>query len=143
MRNLIYGLLLALLLGASAIAESRPTTLNDLPKAARETIARHYPEATISHIEVERSMVGREWTIYFSDGGYIEFDRNGIWSEAESRRGVPATLLPKPIRHTIDERFEGVAVRQIERNRRGYEVELRNGLELKFSHSGKLLEVED
>ncbi|MBQ1222261.1 MAG: PepSY-like domain-containing protein, partial [Alistipes sp.] len=55
----------------------------------------------------------------------------------------PATLLPKPIRHTIDERFEGVAVRQIERNRRGYEVELRNGLELKFNHSGKLLEVED
>ena len=57
MRNLIYGLLLALLLGASAIAESRPTTLNDLPKVARDIVARHYTEATISHVNHRRPIV--------------------------------------------------------------------------------------
>lgn len=143
MRNLIYGVLMALLIGVSAIADSRSVTYEQLPKSARELLHNHLAHLTINTIRVEQSLLGREYTVYFTNGDHIDFDKDGAWEEMEFRHGIDPTLLPKAIRRTIDKEFDANNVRSIERNRKGYEVELENGLELEFNHSGKLIDVDD
>lgn len=142
-----------LLLIASAIllstrpasaGDDRPIAYADLPAAARELLAAHFDGLRVSRSTVERSLLEREYTVLFSDGSKIEFDKTGTWTKIECRRQpVPQALVPQAIRDAVAADFEGARIRSIERDRREYEVELENGIDLTFDRQFRLVEVDD
>lgn len=122
-----------LLWGAWAVEYERPVPESKLPVAARAFLDRCYPESgvVLARCEVEELRV--RYVAFFADGTRIEFRRNGEWLSVESRiRPVPSETLPAPIADFVARNFAGVQVCGIARDRRGWEVELTNSVELTF-----------
>ncbi|MBR5464558.1 MAG: PepSY-like domain-containing protein [Alistipes sp.] len=122
----------------------RMMTVEQLPRNAQELLTAHFPDDRISYAASDRNFLNRDYKVFFSDGGTIEFDRYGKWTEIDgSRRSVPDALIPDGILRVLRKRFSGDPIVKIERSRKGYDVELRSGMEMKFNSHAELIEVDD
>ena len=68
--------------------------------------------------------------------------------EAESgpftaQTGVPAALIPVKIREYVAVHYPEVKYLEYEVDKTGYEVKISNGLELRFSTSFRLVDIDD
>ena len=68
-----------------------------------------------------------------------------MWDKIESpvARPVPQQLIPAPIASHIQANFPGTVVTKIDKERNGYEIELANGMELKYNKQGVLRGMDD
>lgn len=115
-----------------------------LPREAQELLMRHFAATEVSYAAAERSLFEREYKVFLADGTTIEFDRSGKWSDIDCPKGeVPRVLVPKMIREVIDRQYPARSIEQIERTKKGYEVELRGGTELKFDRQLRLIKIDD
>ena len=74
----------------------------------------------------------------------MEFDGNGNWDKVDCKyKAVPAALVPDVIAKYVSANYAGALVTKIDKELYGYEIELNNGLDLKFSTNGQLLEIDD
>lgn len=141
------GGVLVLLLGAAQVSfagDKRPVTLEDLPAPAQHFIKNYFGTATVSRITVDSQMFDREYKVVFTDGREVEFSKAGEWEEVEAKRAeFPMGVLPQQIRRYLEQHYPNQAVSRVERDRRGYEVKLRNGVELDFDNRFQLLKVDD
>ena len=79
-----------------------------------------------------------------NDGSKIEFDKNGNWDSVDCKtQAVPNSLVPASIRKYVKTNFRGQKIVKIDKESYGYEIELSNKLELKFSKQGRLIEIDD
>ena len=56
---------------------------------------------------------------------------------------VPAALVPEVIATYVQTKYPGVMITKIDKELYGYEIEINNGLDLKFSPTGQLLGIDD
>ncbi|MBR4388039.1 MAG: PepSY-like domain-containing protein [Prevotella sp.] len=56
---------------------------------------------------------------------------------------VPTALVPAAIQQYVKTSFGGTSVTKIDKERYGYDVELSNGMELKFNHQGVCIGYDD
>ncbi len=140
-----YGLVGAVLLYLlPASAENRVIEVKELPRAAQEFLDRYFDTVEIQLVTVDHEWFDRDYKVHFTNGSSVNFDRQGAWNEVDCRQqGVPAAIVPKQIRQSVSERFAGRSIRKIERDREGYEVELSNGIGLKYNHRYRLTEIDD
>ena len=135
------------LAAASLTACSSETVSHDattLPENARNLISKNF-SAAISLVETEKSMgTTHEYEVTLADGSEITFGGNGEWKSVEtpSNRAVPSGLVPTAIAKYVAERHAGASVIGIEKNKKGYEVELSNGLEMQFDAAGNFLQYD-
>lgn len=113
----------------------------DLPNSA-QTLLKNNFKAGVSHIKIEKDF-GRikEYDVVLTDGTEVTFDSHGNWKDIEVRQNasVPSSLVPKAITEYIKLNQKKVKITGIEKNRSGYEVELSNGVEMKFNSEGQFL----
>ena len=109
-------------------------TIDQLPAAGAKFIKKYFASQTPSYI-IKETKIGRtEYEIYFPSGVEVELDQNGDWKKVDGHGNViPEGYYPAGIDSTINASFPGVKIQQIESKLWGYEVELINGLELKFN----------
>ena len=113
----------------------------DLPNSA-QTILKNNFKAGVSHIKIEKNFgVVKEFDVVLTDGTEVTFDSRGNWKDIEVRQNssVPASLVPKAIQEYVRQNQKKVKITGIEKNRSGYEVELSNGVEMKFNSEGKFV----
>lgn len=140
-------LIMALIAGIfSASARDNYThDVNILPTAAQTEIKNNF-KATVSHIKVEKDW-GRvtEYDVVLTDGTEITFDRDGNWKDIEVRIGksVPSVYVPSAIQTYVNQNQKKATIVGIEKDRSGYEVELSNGVEMKFNAEGKFVKYND
>lgn len=85
-----------------------------------------------------------DYTIRYESGEKVEFDKQGNWKEIDCRSTiVPLELIPKQIKANINATFPGSKILKIDRNRRGYEVKLNNGLEVEYSPTFDVIDIDD
>lgn len=124
--------------------DGRPIDVSELPATARQFIETHFADAKISHVSVDGKLLDKEYEVLFADGRKIEFAKNGEWEEVDAKRAeVPASVLPQSVRSYLRQNYPDMPVSKVERDRRGYEVKLRNGVELDFDKNGRLLKIDD
>ena len=124
--------------------DDRPVSFEELPSAAREFIRKHFPQEKITLATVDREFMDTTYDVIFTDGTKIEFDFSGEWKEIDCRGSfVPAGGLLPEIAAFISDRFPGARVRDIERDRRGYELNLDNHAELRFNLRGAFRGYDD
>lgn len=117
----------------------------DLPATAQKTLTGNF-KAGVSVIKIDKGLRGiSEYDVVLTDGTEITFDREGFWTDVEVAMGkkVPDSLIPKAILDYIKNNNQGKKIIGIEKDRNTYNVELENGLQLKFDRAGKFLRYDD
>ena len=139
MKKLMMILAGAALLATSAPAfagNDRPIAVGELPAVSQEFIKTHF-----AGVEVSFSMVDEE---LFDKDYKVEFAKNGEWKDVECKYGeVPAAIVPQQIRDYVTKNYPKNKIVAIDRDRRDYEVELDNGLDLKFDLKFRLIDIDN
>jgi hypothetical protein len=145
MRKKLIILFAALTPATAAMADyDKPIRFEDLPAEAREFIRAHFPEAKVTLSTVDREFMDTTYDIIFTDGTQIEFDSRGRWKEIDCRESfVPNEVMLPGIVSFIGENYPEARVRDIERGRRGFEVNLSNRAELYFDSKGNFAGYDD
>ena len=104
---------------AYADGREKPTSVDKLPQAAQEFLSAHFKDLTVAYA-VEEQSVGRKYS------------------------PVPASIVPQPIQTFVSgSNYPGQFIRQIDRNAYTWEVELSNGLEIKFDNQFNVIDIDD
>ncbi len=137
-------MILAIVLGVVAGASAKDTYAHDasvLPKAAQTELAKNF-KAKVSLVKIDKDF-GRisEYEVILDDGTEVTFDKNGNWENVEvnNSKSVPSAYVPKAIADYVKKNQNGARIVGIEKERNGYEVELSNGVDMKFDKAGNFL----
>ena len=154
--------LMMILAGTALIATSapafagndRPIAVGELPASAQQFIKTHFGGIEVALSKVDEELFDKDYKVVFVNGAKVEFTKNGEWKDVECKYGeVPAAIVPQQIRDYVTKNYPKnkiVAknypdrkVTAIDRDRRDYEVELDNGLDLKFDLKFRLIDIDD
>ena len=131
------------LIGVAKADEDKPIQPNELPRKAQEFIQQHFAKHSISYAKVENDFWDKTYDVIFVNGNKIEFDKNGKWENVDCKYSeVPTAIIPKQIIEYVKKQHPQAKILQIERNNRGYEVELNNKLEIKFNHNFQVIGID-
>ena len=123
----------------------RPVTADQVPAPIQTFIAQAFPGQTITFAQKDLELTGYQYDVVLADGTRIEFDTDKVWDKIESpmTNPVPTALIPQPVLAHLQANFPDAMITKIDKERYGYEVELANGLELKYNQQGALMEMDD
>ena len=140
-------LFLAVILGALSVSAKNNYSrdVNILPSEAQAILKDNF-KSQVSHIKIGKDFGHiREYDVVMTDGSEISFDKHGNWKEVEvsPMSAVPADLIPNPIVTFVNENHTKAKVTSIEKKNYGYEVELSNGKDVRFTEKGKFIRYEE
>ena len=103
--------------------------MNQLPLPARNFINRHYTKPQVAHIKIDKDLLeSAKYEVLLTDG---------------KGHAVPASVVPSFAASYLKEHNFTEPVTKVERDRKGYEVELSTGVSFKFDKKGKFLKADD
>ena len=141
---LLTGALFCALVISVAARADRPVTVAELPAAAQQFIKTHFPKGKAAYAKVDDGVMDVDYEVVFADGAKVEFAKDGSWKEIDCKyTAVPESAVPEQIARYVAEQFEGRRIVKLDRDRRHYEAELDNGLDLKFDRHFRLIEIDD
>ncbi len=121
-----------------------PVTMDKLPATAQRLIKTHFSTSDIAYIQMEREWVSKSYEVAFVNGNKIDFDHKGNWTELNCKfTQVPDALVPKAIRNYVSRNHSGRTIRKMEREGNYFDIELDNGLEIKFNKQFKVVKIGD
>lgn len=143
----LFALMLAIVFAVAVVsARDRVTTdVNYLPQVAQQILKKHFPKAAVNHIKIDsKTFGGKEYDVVLNNGTEIEFDDKGEWKDIDAgMNGVPASIVPESIATFVKKNHRGQKIVSIDRSKKGYEVELSGGLDLKFNRYGHFVRIDD
>lgn len=122
--------------------EEEPTVVTSLPQPAQDFLKTYFTDYEI--VRVTRNNDTPLWyEVQFRGGGEVKFDASGLWYEVEGDRGqaVPQGFYPAAIDTYVAANYPGRYIAEIQRDARGYEVDLDNDVDLLFNPEGAFLQV--
>ena len=121
----------------------KPINVNELPAKAQTLLSKHFKGQKVMLATIESGVVSRSYDVVLRNGTKLEFDKKGNLTEIDCKQGiVPSQLIPQPIKNYLNENYRGEAVRKIELNKKEYEVELANGIDLTFNKHFQLIDID-
>jgi len=116
-----------------------------LPENARTFVTTHFPTAT--YVRVEKQNIadddGSIYDAHLSNGFEIDFDTNGNWTDVDGNaNAVPTAIVPEAITNYVTLTYPNQFISTIEIEITGYDVELSNDLDLKFTAQGEFIGME-
>ena len=130
-----------LTIGLTAKADhDQVITFNQLPQAAQTLLKQHFA----TKVPLVVTMDWDDYTIVYDSGEKVEFDKQGNWKEFDCKTSmVPSELIPEQIKAHVRATFPGTTILKLDRNRRGYEIKLNNGLEIEYSRTFQVIDIDD
>ena len=122
----------------------RIITVAELPAVSQQFIKTHFAGVEVSYVKVDEEMFDKDYKVVFVNGSKVEFAKNGQWTDVDCKYGeVPAAIVPQQIRDYVTKNYPKNKIVAIDRDRRDYEVELDNGLDLKFDLKFRLIDIDN
>jgi hypothetical protein len=123
----------------------KPVAPTQLPVAVQTFVQQSFPGQNITYAEKDLELTGYKYDVVLADGTRIEFDTDDVWDKIECplTNPVPTVLIPAPVVTHLQANYPDAMIVKIDKERYGYEVELANGLELKYNKQGALMEIDD
>lgn len=140
----ILPLLLALIVCAlPARADKYSINRADLPETAQKFLTDYFPKSRVSMVKTDKHLLRKtDYDVKLVDGTKIDFNSKGEWTSVDRKtKEVPSGLILKPIRNYISKNFPETYVVKIEKKTLSYEIELNDGIELKFDRLGTFKSV--
>lgn len=144
MKKLFVIGILALSLLMTACSD-KPVAPTQVPEPIKAFIQQNFAGQNISYAEKDLELTGWKYEVVLTDGTRVDFDTDDAWDKIESpmTAPVPTALIPAPLVTYLQANFPDAIILKIDKEHYGYEVELANGLELKFNKQGALMEMDD
>ena len=121
----------------------KPINVNELPAKAQTLLSKHFKGQKVMLATIESGVVSRSYDVVLRNGTKLEFDKKGNLTEIDCKQGiVPSQLIPQPIKNYLKVNYRGETVRKIEWNKKEYEVELTNGIDLTFNKHFQLIDID-
>lgn len=145
MKKITYTALTAavvLMTACSTSSHHKDTTV--LPEGPRNEVETNFDSKPVG-VTVESNTFGDdEYEVALADGTRIEYKGNQ-WTEVEAGNGkaVPDSYIPSATLAYVTSNYPGIKIIKIERNTNGFDVELANGLEIRFDTEGAFLNYDD
>ncbi len=122
----------------------KPVRFEQLPDAARKFIHEHFADAKLTLATVDKEVFETTYDVIFTDGTQIEFNSRGEWKDIECRgRFVPEKVMMTEIVDFLRQQHPDARVKEIERNKNGFEINLDNRMELAFDTRGNFRGYDD
>ncbi len=145
MKKTLLALILSLLALTPAMAEKYMRTDEALPQAAKAVLKKHF-KSEVSLVKVDKELAQiKDYEVILTDGTEVKFDRQGNWKEIEVRNSasVPVGFIPLAIQKYVKANHSGTRIVGIEKTRSGYEVELSDGIDMKFNKDAEFVRYDD
>ena len=112
--------------------------------AITQFVAQYFPQATVQMVMPDNDDID----VVLSDYTKIEFKLNYEWKKVDCEHSttyvsVPAELVPEQITTYVNSNFPNTTIKKLEKKYAGWEIELTNGLEVKFNKNFKVTEIDD
>ena len=145
MKKIIFILsLLAGMLTFTGCDEDKIISESQLPQKAQQFIQQYFAEEEIDIVKSEREVSGKKYEVTFISGKNIEFKSNGDWIKVDCLfSAVPAELVPETIANKVKEMYPDAIICVIDKENNYTEVDLNNGLDLKFDKKYNLISIDD
>lgn len=144
LKILTYFHVIAFCLCVCVSCGDKPTPIqkDELPKQAQFFVDVTFPnDKPVIVMKIAKTFTTK-YKVKTQQGVDVEFDADGNWIECEGL-DLPNNLLPQNIRTYIETKFPETKITQIEKNKKGYEIELNNEYELVFDDEGKFKKLKD
>ncbi|MBE6276498.1 MAG: hypothetical protein E7096_09210 [Bacteroides sp.] len=124
--------------------DDKPIRVSEMPRQAQKFIETHFKGQTVALAKMETDFMSKSYDVIFTNGDKLEFDKKGHWTKVDCEHSqVPTAVLPVAIQKYIGQHYGRSKVKQIElTDRKGYEVELSNGVELKFNKKFQVIDID-
>ena len=141
-------LILALVATASVFTakadDDRPISIGQLPAKSQQFIQAHFNGIDVSYAKLERDLIDKSYEVRFVNGAKVEFEKNGDWSNVDCHREkVPTAIVPAQIQEYVSRNHPNRMIVKIDRDRRDYEIELDNEMEIKFNTRFQVIGYDD
>jgi hypothetical protein len=145
MKRLLIAVLSLVIFNIPAMADDdRPVSLDKMPKKAQEFIAKYFPGANIAIAKQERGVADKSYDVIFPNGDKVEFDKKGEWTNIDCEySSVPSDVIPAAIHAYVNKNYPNAKVKQIEKKRKGYDVELTNGWDITFDKAFRVVDLDN
>ncbi|MBP5561603.1 MAG: PepSY-like domain-containing protein [Muribaculaceae bacterium] len=125
-------------------AQQPQATAQALPATATNFLQQQFPNATVTYVETDSDDGRIEYETTLNDGTKVTFNAAGEWDKVECYgKAVPAALVPANIASYVSTNYQGAAITKVDREPYGFDIDLANGLDLKFNANGQLMSVDD
>lgn len=144
MKNFIVSGIFALVLLMTGCSD-KPVLPAQLPVPIQTFVQQNFPGQTVTFAQKDLELTGWKYEVFLADGTHIDFDTDDMWDKIECplTTPVPTALIPPPVAATIQANYPDAMITKIDKERNGFEVDLANGLELKFNKQGAIVEMDD
>ena len=145
MKKILFSALaIATLAVIPAMAWEVAITAQELPAEAQAFLKKNFAQSEVVVATHDKDVTDNDYTVMLNDGTKVEFDSSGKWESVKNHNGkIPAGVIPAEIQNYIKAHYPSLGVEKIERKRYGYEVELTNDLDMKFTLNGKFVGLDD
>ena len=116
-----------------------------LPPAAQSILKKDFG-SKVSVVKIDKTLGKvKEYEVVLMDGTEVSFDRAGNFKSVEVNRSqsVPKSVVNKNVARFVKDRHSGTNIVSYEVDRRGIEVELSNGIDIRFDKQGNFVRYED
>lgn len=118
----------------------RVITFDQLPTTAQTLLKKYFANKVPLIVTVDWD----DYKIIYQSGESVEFDKKGNWKQFDCKTSaVPTDLIPEQIKTNVKTTFPAATIIKLDRDRRGYDVKLNNGMELEFDKNFKLVDIDD
>lgn len=125
-------------------SNDRPVTFEQLPQKAQQFIKQHFSDLQISIAKQDMDLTDKNYDVIFVNGDKIEFSSDGEWTNIDCKYGnVPESAIPSEILNYVKTYHKDIAIIKIEKERRNYEVKLKNKIELIFDYKYNFVKYDD
>lgn len=142
MKKLLFTLFFAVasVCASYAFLDKYTIDRSDLPEEAQQMLDEYFPKAKIGMIKVDKHLLKKtDYDVRLVNGTTIEFNNKGKWTSVDCKnKEVPAGLIKKNIRTHVQKNYPDTKIVKVEKKASGYEIELSDGVELKYNHLGQL-----
>ena len=121
----------------------KPVTFEQLPQAAQQFIRQNFADREIAFSKMEKEWFDTSYDVLFTNGDKLEFDSKGQWTEMKCKfTFVPEKAVPAPIVKFVNDKYPGVKILVIEKDRYEYEVRLSNFWEITFDLQFNVIDMD-
>lgn len=118
----------------------RVITFEQLPATAQALLKQHFENKVPLVITADWD----DYKVMYQSGEKVEFDKKGNWRDLDFKISqVPADLIPEQIKANVQGTFPGATIVKLDRDYRGYEVKLSNGMELEYNKHFQIVNFDD
>lgn len=117
--------------------EDEVISVAQLPREVTAFVQTHFSGAEILSVVKDYSgSRAYDFELRLDDGTRLDIKKDGQWKEVENfKKGVPASIVPSEILAFVAENHPDTIIVSID-SERGYEVSLREGVDIHFDQAG-------